>query len=111
MSKFISSANASIEVVDDASYMVNDALHINAVFSASAIVQANTDVLFINLPDCGAHAEVGWFNTDSEHAASAAASVKKTTSSVDGLNVISIQLDTDTVANQEYNVEGWVKLK
>lgn len=30
MSKFISSANASIKVVDDASYMVNDALHINA---------------------------------------------------------------------------------
>ena len=32
MSKLISSANASIKVVDDASYMVNDALHINAVF-------------------------------------------------------------------------------
>lgn len=107
MSKFISSANASIKVVDDASYMVNDALHINAVFSASAIVEANTDVLYINLPDCGAHAEVGWFNTGSDHAAS----VKKTTSSVDGLNVISIQLDAATVASQEYNVEGWVKLK
>ncbi len=48
-----------INVVDDASYMVNDALHINAVFSASAVVAANTDVLYINLPDCGAHAEVG----------------------------------------------------
>jgi hypothetical protein len=108
MSKFISSANASIEVVDDASYLVNDALHINAVFSASAIVNANTDVLYINLPDCGAHAEVSWFNTGSNHAA---ASVKKATSSVDGLNVISIQLDADTVASQKYNVEGWVKLK
>lgn len=53
MSKFISSANASIKVIDDASYMVNDALHINAVFSASAIVNANTDVLYINLHDCG----------------------------------------------------------
>jgi hypothetical protein len=106
MSKFISSANASIEVVDDASYMLNDALHINAVFNASAIVEANTDVLFINLPDCGAHAEVGWFNTSSGHA-----SVKKTTNSVDGLNVISIQLDADTEASQKYNVEGWVKLK
>ena len=111
MSKFISSANASIKVVDDASYMVNDALHINAVFSASAIVQANTDVLHINLPDCGVHAEVGWFNTASDHAATAAASVKKTTSKVDGLNVISIQLGAATAANQEYNVEGWVKLK
>lgn len=111
MSKFISSANASIEVVDDASYMVNDALHINAVFNASAIVEANTDVLFINLPDCGAHAELGWFDTGSAHAADAAASVKKTTSSVDGLNVISIQLDAATAASQEYNVEGWVKLK
>lgn len=111
MSKFISSANASIKVVDDASYMVNDALHINAVFNASAIVEANTDVLFINLPDCGEHAEVGWFNTGSDNAATAAASVKKTTSSVDGLNVISIQLSAATAASQEYNVEGWVKLK
>lgn len=111
MSKFISSANASIKVVDDASYMVNDALHINAVFSASAIVEANTDVLFINLPDCGAHAEVGWFKTASDHAATASAKVKKTTGSVDGLNVISIQLGAATAANQEYNVEGWVKLK
>lgn len=111
MSKFISSANASIKVIDDASYMVNDALHINAVFNSSAIVDANTDVLFINLPDCGVHAEVGWFNTGSDHAATAAASVKKTTSSADGLNVISIQLDAATAANQEYNVEGWIKLK
>lgn len=110
MSKFISSANESIKVVDDASYMVNDALHINAVFSASAIVKANTDVLHINLPDCGEHAEVGWFNTSSDHAATATASIKKTTSSVDGLNVISIQLGAATAANQEYNVEGWVKL-
>ena len=111
MSKFISSANASIKVVDDASYMVNDALHINAVFSASAIVNANTDVLHINLPDCGAHAEVGWFNTSSDHAATAAAIIKKTTSSVDGLNVISIQLGAATAASQVYNIEGWVKLK
>lgn len=110
MSKFISSANASISVVDDASYMINDALHINAVFDASGVVEANTDVLFINLPDCGAHAEVGWFNTGSDHAATAAASVKKTTSSVDGLNVISIQLGAATAKGQEYNVEGWVKL-
>lgn len=107
MSKFISSANASIKVVDDASYMLNDALHINAVFSASAIVEANTDVLFINLPDCGEHAVVDWFNTGSDHAATNAAVVKK---SVDGLNVISIQLGAATAAKQEYNVEGWVKL-
>lgn len=110
MSKFISSANESIKVVDDASYMVNDALHINAVFTASGVVTAKTDVLHVNLPDCGAHAEVGWFNTGSDHAATAAATVKKTTSSVDGLSVISIQLDSDTVASHEYNVEGWVKL-
>lgn len=111
MSKFISSANAGISVVDDASYMVNDALHINAVFTASAAVAANSDVLHINLPDCGEHAEVGWFNTGSGHAATNAAVVKKTTSSVDGLNVISIQLDAATAADEEYNVEGWVKLK
>lgn len=111
MSKFISSANESIQVVDDASYMVNDALHINAVFTASGEVTANTDVLRVNLPDCGAHAEVGWFDTGSNHAATNAAAVKKTTSSVDGLSVISIQLDTATAAEQEYNVEGWIKLK
>ena len=111
MSKFISSANAGIKVVDDASYMVNDALHINAVFSASAVVEANKDVLYINLPDCGAHAEVGWFDTASDHAATAAATVKKTTSKVDGLNVISIQLGAATAADKVYNVEGWVKLK
>lgn len=110
MSKFISSANAGISVVDDASYMVNDALHINAVFTASAVVAANSNVLYINLPDCGEHAEVGWFNTSSDHAATNTAVVKKTTSSVDGLNVISIQLDAATAAEQEYNVEGWVKL-
>ncbi len=110
MSKFITSANSAITVVDDASYLLNDALHINAVFSASGIVAANTDVLYVNLPDCGEHAEVGWFNTSSDHAATSAATVKKTTSSVDGLNVISIQLGAATAANQEYNVEGWVKL-
>ena len=111
MSKFLSSANADIQVVDDASFMVNDALHINAVFSASGVVAANTDVLHINLPDCGTHAEVGWFDTASAHAATAAASVKKTTSKVDGLNVISIQLGAATAADKVYNVEGWVKLK
>ena len=110
MSKFISSANNNIKVVDDASYMVNDALHINAVFTANGVVAANTDVLFINLPDCGEHAEVGYFNTASDHAATTAATVKKTTSSVDGLNVISIQLNTATEAEQVYNSEGWVNL-
>ena len=110
MSKFISSANSAIKVVDDASYLVNDALHINAVFTASGIVAANTDVLHINIPNCGEHAEVGWFNTGSDHAATAAASIKKTTSTKDGLSVISIQLGAATAANQEYNVEGWVKL-
>lgn len=111
MGKFISSANASIKVVDDASYMLNDAVHIDALFSASGVVEANTDVLFINLPDCGARAKVGWFNTASDHAATAAAKVKKSTSSVDGLNVISIQLGAATAASQVYNVEGWVMLE
>lgn len=55
MSKFITSANSMITIVDDASYQLNDALHINAVFTASGVVAA-------------------------------------------------------TAANQEYNVEGWVKL-
>lgn len=111
MSKFISSANSMIAVVDDASYLVNDALHIKAVFTASGVVAANTDVLTINIPDCGEHAEVGWFNTGSDHAATAAASIKKTTSTKDGLSVISIQLGAATAASQEYNVEGWVKIQ
>lgn len=110
MSKFISSANSIITVIDDASYQLNGALHINAVFTASGVVAANTDVLHINISDCGEHAEVGWFNTGSDHAATAAARIKKTTSTKDGLSVISIQLDAATVANQEYNVEGWVNL-
>lgn len=111
MSKFISSANSMITVVDDASYQLNDALHINAVFTASGVVAANTDVLTINIPDCGEHAEVGWFNTGSDHAATAAASIKKTTSTKDGLSVISIQLGAATAASKEYNVEGWVKIQ
>lgn len=110
MSKFLSSANVNIVMVDDASYLVNDALHINGVFTARGVVGANTDVLYVNLPNCGEHAEVGWFNTGSDHAATAAASIKKTTSTKDGLNVITIQLGAATANGQEYNVEGWVKL-
>lgn len=110
MANFILSADDKITVVEDASYLLNDALHINAVFSASGVVAANTDVLRINLPNVGEHAEVGWFNTSSDHAATAAASVKNTFSSKDGLHNITIQLGAATVASQEYNVEGWVKL-
>lgn len=111
MSKFISSSNKNIKIIEDASYMINDALHINAVFTAIATVAANNDAMRINLPDCGEHAELGWFNTGSAHAATASATVKKTTSSVDNLNVISIQLGAAASADQEYNIEGWVKLK
>lgn len=74
------------------------------MFTASGVVAANTDVLHINIPDCSEHAEVGWFNTGSDHAATAAASIKKTTSTKDGLSVISIQLGAATAASQEYNV-------
>ena len=110
MANFILSADDKITVVEDASYLLNDTLHINAVFSSSGVVAANTDVLRINLPNVGEHAEVGWFNTGSDHAATAAASVKNTFSSKDGLHNITIQLGAATAASQEYNVEGWVKL-
>lgn len=50
----------------------------------SSAVAANNNVLYINVPKLGNKAEVGWFNTESNHSA--------------------------TAAGQEYVVEGWVKL-
>lgn len=109
MVNFIQSADNKIKINDDVSYLLNDALHVNAVFTASGIVEANNPVLRVNLPNVGTHAEINWYTTSSDFAP-AAATVKNTTSSVDGLHNITIQLGTDTVASQEYHIEGWIKL-
>ena len=110
MVNFIKSADSKIKINEDVSYMLNDALHVNAVFTASDIVEANNPVLRVNLPNVGKHAELNWYNTSSDFAPTATATVKNTTSSVDGLHNITIQLGADTVAEQEYHIEGWIKL-
>lgn len=110
MSKFISSANTNITVTGDASYTINDILFINTVIMAKSVVAANNNVLYINVPKLGNKAEVGWFNTKSNHAATATATVKSNTDDTGTITVNSITFDTATVAEQEYVVEGWVKL-
>lgn len=110
MVNFIKSADSKIKINEDVSYLLNDALHVNAVFTASGVIEAKNPVLRVNLPNVGKHAELNWYNTSSEHAATAAATVNNTVSSVDGLHNITIQLGTDTVAGQEYHIEGWIKL-
>lgn len=110
MVNFIQTADAKIKINEDVSYLLNDALHVNAVFTASGTVEANNPVLRVNLPNVGAHAEINWYNTASEYAPSTAATVKNTTSSVDGLHNITIQLGAATAASQEYHIEGWIAL-
>lgn len=110
MVNFIKSADSKIKINEDVSYMLNDALHVNAVFTASDIVEANNPVLRVNLPNVGKHADLNWYNTSSDFAPTAAATVKNTTSSVDGLHNITIQLGAATDAEQEYHIEGWIKL-
>ena len=110
MVNFIKSADSNIKINEDVSYLLNDALHVNAVFTASGTVKANNPVLRVNLPNVGKHAELNWYITSSDDAATAAAKVKDTVSSVDGIHNITISLSADTVASQEYHIEGWIKL-
>ena len=110
MVNFIKSADSKIKINEDVSYLLNDALHVNAVFTASGVVETTKPVLHVNLPNVGKHAELNWYDTSSDHAATAAATVKDTTSSVDGLHDITIQLGAATVAGKEYHIEGWIKL-
>lgn len=110
MANFIQSADSKIKINEDVSYLLNDALNVNAVFTATDTVTTGSPVLRVNLPNVGAHAAINWYNASSEHAPTAAATVKNTTSSVDGLHNITIQLDADTVASQEYHIEGWIEL-
>lgn len=109
MVNFIQPADSKIKINEDVSYLLNDALHVNAVFTASDAVEADNPVLRVNLPNVGAHAKINWYNTGSDFAP-AAATVKNTTSSVDGLHNITIQLGVATVAEQEYHIEGWIAL-
>lgn len=110
MVNFIKSADSKIKINEDASYLLNDALHVNTVFTASGIVEKDNPVLRVNLPAVGKHAELGWYNTSSEYAATAAAMVKDTVSSVDGIHDITISLSDATADSQEYHIEGWIKL-
>lgn len=110
MVNFIKSADSKIKINEDVSYLLNDALHVNAVFTASGVVETTNPVLRVNLPNVGKHAELNWYDTTSDHAATAAATVQDTTSSVDGLHDITIQLGSATVAGNEYHIEGWIKL-
>lgn len=110
MVNFIKSADSKIKINEDASYLLNDALHVNAVFTASGTIEKDKPVLRVNLPGVGKHAKLGWYNTSSDYAASAAANVKDTVSSVDGIHDITISLSAPTDASQEYHIEGWIKL-
>lgn len=110
MVNFIKSADSQIKINEDVSYLLNDALHVNVVFTASGAVEKDMPVLRVNLPNVGKHAELNWYNTSSDHAATAAATVKDTTSSVDDLHNITIQLGAATVAGEEYHIVGWIKL-
>lgn len=110
MANFIQSADSKIKMVEDNSYLLNDALRVFAVFTATGAVAGTDPVLLVNLPNVGKHAELGWFNITSDHAATAGASVKNTTSSKDGMHKITISLGTATAAGQEYHINGWINL-
>ena len=110
MVNFIKSADSKIKINEDVSYLLNDALYVNAVFTATDIVEADNPVLRVNLPNVGKHAVLNWYNTSSDYTATAAANVKDTVSSVDGIHDITISLGTSTAASQEYHIEGWIKL-
>lgn len=110
MVNFILAADDKIKITEDVSYLLNDALHVNTVFTASGAVTAGQPVLRINLPNIGEHAELNWYNTSSNYAGTAAATVKNTVSTKDGMHNITVQLGAATAASQEYHIEGWVKL-
>ena len=110
MTNFILPADDKVTIVEDTSFLLNNALHVNAVFSASDVVASGSPVLRVNLPNVGEHAELGWFNTGSDHSATAAASVKNTYSSKDGLHDITVSLGAATAASQEYHIDGWITL-
>lgn len=58
MVNFIQSANSKIKINEDVSYLMNDALHVNAVFTATDAIKENVPVLRVNLPNVGKHAKL-----------------------------------------------------
>lgn len=110
MVNFIQPADSKIKINEDVSYLLNNALHVNAEFTATGAVTTGNPVLRVNLPNVGAHAKINWYNTGSDSAPSATATVKNTTSSVNGLHNITIQLSADTVASKVYHIDGWIAL-
>lgn len=110
MAHYIYPASSSIEVVADNSFVLNNALYVNAVISASGVVASGTAVAEIVLPKCGAKAEIGYFNPASDHAPTAAATVKCNTAEDTGLPQITITLGAATAASQEYVITGWMEL-
>lgn len=111
MANFIQSADNRIEIVEDNSYLLNDALRVSTVFNSNGAVDANKPVLLVNLPNVGKHAELGYYNTATNHAANGGASVKNTTSSKDGLHKITISLGAETLYGNQYYIEGWITLQ
>lgn len=51
MVNFIQAADSKIKINEDVSYLLNDALHVNAVFTATGAVTADNPVLRVNLPN------------------------------------------------------------
>ena len=110
MVNFIQSADSKIKINEDVSYLLNNALYVNAVFTATGAVTANNPVLRVNLPNVGAHAELNWYKTGADRTPSAAATVKNATNTVDGLHNITIQLSEDVAESTEYHIGGWIVL-
>lgn len=111
MAKFIQSADDSkIKMVEDNSYLLNGALRVFAVFTAVGVVGADDPVLLVNLPNVGKQAELGWFDTANDHAATASANVNNTVSSKDGMHKITISLGAATAAGQKFHIDGWINL-
>ena len=111
MANFIKSADNRIEVVEDNSYLLNGALRVSTVFASKGAVDANKPVLLVNLPNVGKHAELGYYNTATNHSANGGASVTNTTSSKDGLHKITISLGAQTLLDQQFYIEGWINLQ
>ena len=109
MVNFIQSADCNIKINEDVSYLLNDALHVNAMFTASAIVETGKPVLRVNLPNIGKHAKLIYYKP-SPDSTPTAATVKDTVSNVDGIHNITIYLSANTDASQVYHIEGWIKL-
>ena len=96
MSKFISSADTNITVTGDASYTINDILFINTVITAKGVVASGNNVLYINVPKLGNKAEVGWFNTASDHSTTAAATVNEIKKTVPEETVNEVALESNS---------------